>query len=153
MRWQSWIFSIITPVTSVSVTWSFRNQSNMPLCFLLNRKQEAKKKLYYSIVYLSAWMHVVKKYITVGCCFLFKFKFAFLCGLLVPCAWKFLHSDWLITRSCNYCVLCRQHGWYVVNSHFLYSSSTKLMVYYYSVGKLWGGTRKCGLFRCPERVG
>jgi len=28
--------------------------------------------------------------------------------------------------------------------------STKLMVYYYSVDKLWGGTRKYRLFRCPE---
>ncbi len=28
--WQSWIFSIITPV--FSVTWSFRNHSNMLIC-------------------------------------------------------------------------------------------------------------------------
>jgi len=30
MRWQSWIFSIITPV--FSVTWSFRNDSNLLIC-------------------------------------------------------------------------------------------------------------------------
>ncbi len=32
--WQSWIFSIITPV--FSVTWSFRNHSNMLICCLRN---------------------------------------------------------------------------------------------------------------------
>ncbi len=34
--WQSWIFSIITPAFS-SVTWSFRNHSNMLIFFLLKK--------------------------------------------------------------------------------------------------------------------
>ncbi len=32
--WQSWIFSIITPV--FRVTWSFRNHSNMLICSSIN---------------------------------------------------------------------------------------------------------------------
>jgi len=32
--WQSWIFSVITPV--FSVTWSFRKHSNMLICYSRN---------------------------------------------------------------------------------------------------------------------
>lgn len=61
-------------------------------------------------------------------------------------------TQWLITkRKCI--VFCADNMADMWKTNIFCRGSTKLIVYYYSVGKLWGGTRKCWLFRCPKWVG